>query len=482
MKKRTIFRNQSQEILALFESAKDRSKVMCIPIDYAKKDHIVMFCNGNGRIIRKPFSVKNTPQGKQYLIKQVLSSGRRFGIRMDHVFMGGEDLPSYSENFIQALRSENWLVASVNAHDAKKQRENVQASTDRLDLMAIAKMLLNCRGTCNPAQTGPYKNLRMLVRHRRRLVKSKTETKNRIHAIIDKIFPGFLDKKKSGILPFSDASIWLMKDRFSPQQIRRRKTSSLKEALIKQCVKQPEKATQKLQKYAKQVIEPQNETVFTLQTVLTHEINHLICLKKSICCIEQEMAKILAQTQGAFLTSIKGTGITLAAGISGEIGDPIKQKSLCGLVSYAGIIPKIKQTGGEKGQTKTGKVARRCNRILKDYVVQSAKHMGKHGPEDLMYDYKRRDLSGQHAQFGIARRYLRMAMCLMKTSQTYLPKHLRNQGATKESRAEYYLKNWLKLHEKWRKHRALDIAFDKKNPLGLWRNMIQELYGIKLTL
>ena len=28
----------------------------------------------------------------------------------------------------------------------------------------------------------------------------------------------------------------------------------------------------------------------------------------------------------------------------------------------------------------------------------------------------------------------------------------------------------------------LDVAFDKKMPLGQWRNMIQELYGIDLSL
>jgi hypothetical protein len=51
MKKRNIFQNQSQEILAIFEEAGNRSKVMCIPMDYAKKDHMVMFCNGNGKIL-----------------------------------------------------------------------------------------------------------------------------------------------------------------------------------------------------------------------------------------------------------------------------------------------------------------------------------------------------------------------------------------------------------------------------------------------
>lgn len=52
MKKKNIFQNQSQEIISLFEMAESRSKVMCIPMDYAKKDHMVMFCNGNNLKVR----------------------------------------------------------------------------------------------------------------------------------------------------------------------------------------------------------------------------------------------------------------------------------------------------------------------------------------------------------------------------------------------------------------------------------------------
>ena len=63
MKKRNIYQNQSQELLNLFQQAADNAKVMCVPIDYAKKDHVVMFCNGHGDILRKPFSVKNSPDG-----------------------------------------------------------------------------------------------------------------------------------------------------------------------------------------------------------------------------------------------------------------------------------------------------------------------------------------------------------------------------------------------------------------------------------
>ena len=137
MKKKNIYQNRSQELLHLFEEAANGTNIMCVPIDYAKKDHVAMFCNGYGDIIRKPFAVKNSPVGMTYLLEQVNRSCRHCGIKNEHVFFGGEDVNSYAENFVNSLRSKGWLVANVNAHDAKKQRENLQASTDRLDLMWI---------------------------------------------------------------------------------------------------------------------------------------------------------------------------------------------------------------------------------------------------------------------------------------------------------------------------------------------------------
>jgi transposase len=176
----------------------------------------------------------------KYLIDQVNRSCRHRHIQSDHVFFGGEDVNSYAENFANTIRANGWLVANVNAHDAKKQRENLQASTDRLDLMGIATMLLNRRANCCPAQTGVYRNLRTLVRHRKKLVKMKTEVRNRIHTIVDRLFPGFLNEKKSGILPFSNSSLYLMQERFSAPQIRRRQRSALIRNLEKRGTKKAE--------------------------------------------------------------------------------------------------------------------------------------------------------------------------------------------------------------------------------------------------
>jgi transposase len=273
-----------------------------------------------------------------------------------------------------------------------------------------------------------------------------------------------------------------MEDRFSPKQIRRRKREKLIEILKRFGTSKAEETADRLQQYAAQVLYTPADYVGTLQLSLAQHVKHLRCLQESVNQLEKEIAVNLAQTQGAFLTSVRGIGIVLAAGTTAEIGDPNEQKPLNNLVSYSGIIPRVKQSGGPESKAYTVSVAKRCNRILKDYVVKSALHLGLYGPEDLMADYKRRDASGQHADFSMGRRYLRMAMSLMRTSQIYLPPRLRKADATLQERASYYLMTWPYLRGKWKKLGALEAAFTKDRPLGLWRQIVQELYEIKLKL
>jgi hypothetical protein len=309
-----------------------------------------------------------------------------------------------------------------------------------------------------------------------------TEVKNRVHGVVDELFPGFLNEKNSGIVPFTQSSLYLMEDRFSPKQIRRRRRQKLIEILKRSGTAKAEQTAVKLQQYAATVLHAPVEYVDTMQLSLAQHVKHIRCLKESVAQMEKEIALNLSQTQGAFLSSVRGIGIVLAAGVTAEIGDLNEQKPLNNLASYSGIVPRVKQTGGFDGSTYTGSVAKRCNRILKDYVVKSAYHLGLHGPQDLMTDYKRRDASGQHADFGIGRRYLRMAKCLMRTSQVYLPPHLRKGDGTLEERAGYYLMSWPYVRDKWRKVGALEAAFEINQPLGIWRQIVQELYDIKLKL
>jgi transposase len=481
MKKRSIYQQQSQELMRIYEEAGNSKKVLVVAIDYAKKEHTIMLCNGNGDILRKPFGVWNNPEGVNYLIEQVQKTCTYHKIKTRHAFFGGEDSGSYTENFAQCLRERGYLVAGVNAHDAKKQRENMQASTDRLDLLGIARMLISRRGNCAPSQSGAYRNLRTLVRHRRKIVALSTEERNRMHCLVDRLFPGFLEERKSGLTPFHEPSLRIMESRFSANQIKRRKQTTLVDILTRAGAQKPRQKAKQLQTYAGNVLQPPKDYVATWQTSLTQHVSLYRCLLGNIASLEREMAIWLAQTKGAFLMSVKGIGLVLAAGVTAEIGDAATQKPVGNLTSYSGVIPRVNQTGGSDSSPHTGSVAKRCNRILKDYLVQSASHQGLHGVDDLMADHKRREANGQHANFGIARRYLRMAMHMMRLSHIYLPPELR-VDATSEARGEYYQMIWPYLLEKWKRYDAHDVAFNSEHSLGQWRDMVQSIYKITLKI
>ena len=110
-----------------------------------------------------------------------------------------------------------------------------------------------------------------------------------------------------------------------------------------------EEAIRKLKEHAGAVLSPVPEWVGCLQTTLYHEVQLYRCLLK---CIEQtarETALLLAQTPAAMMTTMKGTGIMLAAEVGSELGAPEEQSSVRRLTSYAGIIPRVKQT--RRGQS-----------------------------------------------------------------------------------------------------------------------------------
>lgn len=476
-----VFKNVNQDLCAIFQRAEHPKKVMIVALDYAKQTHTALICNGAGTSLKAPFDVENSPEGLRFLQQHIEASMRRHAIPAKQVVIGGEDCGSFSLNFVHALGRMGYLVVGVHAKEAKLQRENYQASTDKLDLLGISKMLLDRRGTTRSRKISTEKSLRNITRHRAAMVTSKTALRNRIHSLVDQVFPGFLDEGKSGIPPFSPASCALMRDRFSPSHLRRRKLKVLVRDLQKHDVKEPEEKAAKLMAYAEEVLEAPPELMGTLQSSLRNEILLYEGLLDCIEQIEKEIALLLAPTPGALLTTIKGTGITLAAGVTAEIGPMAFQPSLRRLTSYAGIVPRVKQSGGPESAASHGTVSRRCNRILKNYLVQCGCHLGLHGPDDLREDHHRRTSKGQHADFGMARKYLRIGSFLMRYGQVYLPPELRKH-AEREELKKYYLEQWPVWRKKWQKAGALTQAFAPENPLGIWRIAIQEIYEIHLPL
>jgi transposase len=476
----SIYSKQNPKIHALLEQAGNSRKVLAVALDYAKSKHVVLFCNGLGDVLKKPFPIENSRPGLELLLKEVHSTCTHRAIQNQHVFFGGEDRPPYAQNFIHHLGQKGYLVVRVNAWEAKQQRDNHQASTDQLDLHGIAKaMLQQCSyGASESSET--YGNLREISRCRSYMVADQTAIKLHIHGYIDRLFPGFLDVRQSGIAPFSSAGLALMSDQFCAEHIGRRRLSSLAAELKDHGLSEAQAVAQKLQGLARQALSanPRHRSVW--QASLAQSLGVYQQLNQSVLALEKELAHWLAISPGALLTSIRGLGVVLAGGLLGEIGDPAQWRGLRQTCSYVGIIPGVEQTGGPDKPAHTIGVKRRCNRRAKNWVVQAAHQMGQHGPSPLREQYQELLENGQHADFVMSRRLLRICKDLMHRGTVYRPKALLDPNTSPTQLADFYQQLWPALLAKWSGRVSWDHLLAPQNPLGQWRQMAQELYQISL--
>lgn len=479
----SIYGKSNPELAAFFHSAGDPRKVLCVALDFAKQKHVALICDGTGSILKQAFPVHNNPAGFKYLIEEVLKTASRRKIPKTQVIFGGEDKPSYALNFLQALENGGWKLAYVNAWRAKKLREGQLASTDSLDLRSISELIISCRATF--VNGGPaaqdYLHIRGLMRQRRTLTKQLTANSNRIHTLVDQLLPGFLDYSKSGVTPFSQASLELMSKRFSSTQIARRKPASLADMLARFRIHQPEETAAKVIALAAGCLPADAGQLPGLQSLLESAVSLHRCLEDNAQAFKNQAALALATTPYVMLTSIQGIGPVLAAGAAGELGETSKLPGVDRLCSYAGIVPKTSQSGGPDKPATQGRLSPHCNHILKDWVMQATNQIRMAGPPELKERIERWELNGQHALHAGAKRYLRLLRALVLNHVPYLPPLARTSGASHQHREAAAWQTWEQLCEKWRMiPGGLQLIHDEAYPIGFWRRVMKEAWNIRL--
>jgi hypothetical protein len=273
-----------------------------------------------------------------------------------------------------------------------------------------------------------------------------------------------------------------MEDRFSPAQLRRRPRQALAQWLGRRGVTQPRDTADQLKQLAQQALEPAPEQTFLLQHTLAQLVGLYRGLEQSIARIDREVAHWLARTPGAWLTSIPGFGITLAAGWTAELGPPSQWRSVRQLCSYCGVVPKSKQTGGPDKEAIVGPVQQRSNKRLKNVVLQAVQKVIRYGPEELRRAAQELQARGAHTEFALAKRLVRLGKYLAVTGTVYRPKAMMDSDTPKATLAAHYQSLWEKLLPKWRDKADLRDVFAPEHPLGQWRKMVQELYALELPL
>ncbi|RLB60274.1 MAG: hypothetical protein DRH08_15645 [Deltaproteobacteria bacterium] len=477
----SIFRKRNPDVEALFEKAGKKSKVMCVAFDYAKKSHTCVVCDGDGRQLRGRFDIDNNRKGLKFLLGIVVGLCRKHCIKREHVFCGGEDCGSYAFNFIHALVSRGFLVIGINTKQAKMERENSIASTDLIDTIGVAGMMIKMRGRTIGEATENVHGLKRLRRQRGSILKAYTASSHRLYRIVDELFLGFLSYECSGITPFSRASLWLMSERFSVSEIHSRQKPSMVRKLREFNLKDPEGAADKLKSLSETALPPPEAMIPALQRSLHEELNVYCMLSSSKKNLDTDIAKQLASTPGAMLTTIPGISLRWAPGLYVELGDPLRRRNVHSMAALGGIVPRVKQTGGPSKSAVVGHRRKGCSSFLKHILMSGAVSLSQYGHPEIREAYQFDDESGRDARTRLAQKLLRLSLHIIEHQTFYLPPSLHTNG-TRDKIREYYLKMWPKVLIKWRDNGAILEAVAEGTPLRKWRDMAQELYDIELSL
>jgi transposase len=447
--KKSIYPERSQEASAiLLEGAP--GKTLVVPLDFAKREHAALICLGTGETLSTPLRVFNTMAGARFLVGKIERERSRRGIERDHVLVGGEDSPPFAINFIESLRVERYKLLRVNAKEAKNFRSTTRASSDHIDLTGVAEVIMRHRSYDVERHYDLWHKMRCASRARNRLTGDETAIKNRIHRLVESLFPGFLDAKASPVTPFSDACLAILERGFTVHKFKAMRESSIGKLLASHGVHSASNSAAMLKALAEGALAPDSgEAAEYLSRSLAVKVETLRATRKSLWFEENEMARCLVQTPGFWLTTIPGVGVVLSGNMCAEYGSSDGWPSADRMASYAGVVPRQKQTGGMDSPPIRGGLPPNANRRLRNHLLQIAHHCGTTASPAgrlkwelaghiLMKKHKTVEARGGRSRLATAKKFLSVARAMARAEAYYVPEHWLGAGIERVSDEEYY--------------------------------------------
>jgi hypothetical protein len=245
-------------------------------------------------------------------------------------------------------------------------------------------------------------------------------------------------------------------------------------------VRDTEQKVTKIKELARSVLPPPASLCETLQINLGHEVSVYQHLERCTQDTDKDIARRLAVTPGAMMTTVQGIGVTNAASLYAEIGDPARDRALRRLCSYAGLVARLKQSGGPDKEAYTQGRSRRACVPLKRRIMDIALKIGQYGHDDLKADYQRRVNERQDARLTMGRKMLRICSHLIRETDFFFPPSIL-KSPDPDIRKAYIQKTWDQILIKWRNAGAIQQAFAPDAPLEKWRILFNELYNLNLS-
>jgi len=402
--------NKSQKIGTINE------KTLVVTLDIGKRIHYGYLRAPNGNDIN-PFRIENLRKSFEQLWIKVADFKKQQGL--ENVVIGFESTGPYAEPLFHYLKDKPVTLVQVNPMHTKRVKEltgNSPGKTDKKDPRVIADVICLGHALTVVIPEGSAAQLRRLTQARERAMTTRTAMVNQLQHLVFVIFPEFFDVMGS----LTKTAMYLVKNYTTPETIYAMGVEALTGILKKV-------SRGKLgQERAKELFEAAQDSigVYEGKESILEEISHLVCQiegqSRFIDKLETQMAEFLGQIpySGSIL-SIKGIGITTAAGLIGEVGDFRKFRTISEVMKLAGLDLYEVSSGRHKGQRHISKRGRSLMRKLLYFAaINAVKSNGiMHETYQRMLD---RGMPKVKALIAICRKLLRIIFALVRDNAQYV--------------------------------------------------------------
>jgi transposase len=162
-----------------------------VGIDIGKRKHAATALSPQGEIIARLAAFPNTRQGVDQLEKDVLrKAGGPTKVLVGMEATGHYWMCLYHELARRGYTSVVFNPLQTNARSSARIRKT---RTDKIDSGTIARLILSGEATATRVPDPKTTELRLLVRHRRRLMRAAGDMERYAHTVVDRIFPEYAD-------------------------------------------------------------------------------------------------------------------------------------------------------------------------------------------------------------------------------------------------------------------------------------------------
>jgi transposase len=288
--------------------------------------------------------------------------------------------------------------------------------TDDTDLSAIHRAAVNGFGLSEHEPDPIYVRLRLLARHRRRLVQQNVRLRQQMLEHLHSYMPGYSSCFKD--IFDSDLLLWVPRHMGSATEILQAGVTSLEQKLRTANVRSHRPTLEKIVAWARSA--PSAEEPVELHRRFFAQLDDdRVTRLQAIQAIESELAEPLSQTPYVLLVSIPGINVVSAAEFAGEMG-PIKHYAKPrAITGRAGLYPSRHQS--DEVDHPNGPLVRLANHdlrrailIIADNLIRCNEHFGV-----LVAGWRVKNADARDIRVRVGGRFCRIAFHMVSGQMTF---------------------------------------------------------------